>query len=117
MGNAHRACYKRRMKIRMLPIIAVACLSLTACSTLQKGPVGNNAVPQPAKSVDVDRYLGRWYELARYEAGFQKDCEAVSADYSLTSASQIKVINSCRKGSVDGESQKRHGEGENRQWQ
>jgi apolipoprotein D and lipocalin family protein len=93
------------MKFRKFPIItaAFACMILSACSTLQKGPVGNTAVPQPAKAVDVDRYLGRWYEMARYEAGFQKDCEAVTADYSLTSATEIKVINSCRKGSIDGE--------------
>ena len=75
---------------------------LPACATLQKGPVGNAAVPQPAKAVDVDRYLGRWFELARYEAGFQKDCEAVTAEYSLSAPGQIKVVNSCRKGGLDG---------------
>ncbi len=83
-------------------LAALLALSLTACATLEKGPVGNAAVPQPAKPVEVDRYLGRWHELARYEAGFQKDCEAVTADYSLTSPGQIKVINSCRKGGLDG---------------
>jgi apolipoprotein D and lipocalin family protein len=77
-------------------------LALAGCSTLQKGPVGNSAVPQPAKPVEVDRYLGRWYEMARYEAGFQKDCEAVTADYSLSGPGQIKVVNSCRKGALDG---------------
>jgi apolipoprotein D and lipocalin family protein len=75
---------------------------LSACSTLQKGPVGNPAVPQPSKAVEVDRYLGKWYELARYEAGFQKDCEAVTADYTLTAPDQIKVVNQCRRGALDG---------------
>lgn len=87
--------------MRKLTIIA-ALLFLTACAG-SPGPVGNNAVPQPAKSVELDRYLGRWYEMARYEAPFQKDCEAVTADYSLRDDGQIKVINSCRKGAVDGE--------------
>jgi apolipoprotein D and lipocalin family protein len=64
--------------------------------------VGNNAVPQPAKSVELNRYLGRWYELARYEAPFQKGCEAVTADYSLRDDSSITVVNSCRKGGIDG---------------
>lgn len=59
-------------------------------------------MPQPAKSVDLESYLGRWYEMARYEAPFQKGCEAVTADYSLRQDGQIKVVNSCRKGSVTG---------------
>jgi apolipoprotein D and lipocalin family protein len=84
--------------------LSMSFVSLTACSTLEKGPVGNATVPQPAKPVEIERYLGRWYELARYEAGFQKDCEAVTADYSLAAPGQIKVVNSCRQGSIDGKS-------------
>ena len=89
-------------KFAQLVLAGVFAAVLSACSTLEKGPVGNTAVPQPAKSVDLNRYLGRWYELARYEAGFQKGCEAVTADYSLDGASTIKVVNSCRKGSLEG---------------
>ena len=89
---------------RTLPLVllAGAALALGACATLQRGPVGNAAVPQPAKPVDLNRYLGRWYELARYEAGFQKDCEAVTADYSLRDDGLIGVLNGCRQGAVDG---------------
>lgn len=89
---------------RTLPLVllAGAALALGACATLQRGPVGNAAVPQPAKPVDLNRYLGRWYELARYEAGFQKDCEAVTADYSLRDDGLIGVLNRCRQGAVDG---------------
>jgi apolipoprotein D and lipocalin family protein len=84
-------------------IIAVMlALALSGCATLEKGPVGNGAVPQPAKPVDLQRYLGKWYELARYEAGFQKGCEAVTAEYSLTAPDRIKVVNSCRQDSIDG---------------
>lgn len=90
------------MKTWKLSTILIAGLVLGACTTLQSGPVGNSAVPQPAKAVDLDRYLGRWYEMGRYEAGFQKDCEAVTADYSLTAPGKIRVVNSCRQGSVDG---------------
>lgn len=89
---------------RTLPLVLLAgiALALGACATLQRGPVGNAAVPQPAKPVDLNRYLGRWYELARYEAGFQKDCEAVTADYSLRDDGLIGVLNRCRQGAVDG---------------
>jgi apolipoprotein D and lipocalin family protein len=95
--------------VRTLALTVLGAVALSACSTLQKGPVGNAAVPQPAKPVEVERYLGRWYEMARYEAGFQKDCEAVTADYSLAAPGEIKVINSCRKGAVDGEAKQATG--------
>jgi apolipoprotein D and lipocalin family protein len=49
---------------------------LGGCAAFDRGPVGNAAVPQPAKPVEIDRYLGRWYEMARYEAGFQKIVKA-----------------------------------------
>jgi apolipoprotein D and lipocalin family protein len=80
----------------MLPALSAALL-LSGCAALDKGPVGNVAVPQPAKAVELDRYLGRWYEIGRYEAGFQKDCDGVTADYSLRDDGKIKVLNRCRK--------------------
>jgi len=53
-------------------------------------------------SVDLDRYLGTWYEIASYPAWFQKGCTATTADYSLREDGLIKVVNSCRKGALDG---------------
>jgi apolipoprotein D and lipocalin family protein len=52
--------------------------------------------------VDLDRYLGTWYEIASYPAWFQKNCTAVTAEYSLRDDGLIRVVNSCRKGSLDG---------------
>lgn len=93
----------------LLPKLLVAgaavagILALGACATLaRQGPSGNAHVPEPAKAVDLDRYLGRWYELARYEFGYQKDCEAVTADYRLLENGEIGVTNGCRQDAVDG---------------
>lgn len=87
------------MKLRsFLPLIASGFLA--ACSTV--GPVGNTSVPQPAKPVQLNRYLGAWFELARYENSFETDCEGVTARYSLRDDGMIKVVNTCRKGSIDG---------------
>ena len=84
--------------------LAVATtLLLAACAG---GPVGNPAVPQPAKNVQLDRYLGTWFEMARYENRFEKDCEGVTARYSLRDNRRddpvIDVLNSCRAGRTDG---------------
>lgn len=75
-------------------------LLLAACNPNQSS--GNASVPGPAKSVELSRYIGRWHEQARYEAGFQKGCEAVTADYSTTADGTVAVVNSCREGSVTG---------------
>src|SRR5690606_20211155 len=76
--------------------------TLSACATLQRGPVGNSAVPQPAKAVDLNRYAGLWYEIGRYENGFERGCEAVTAEYGLRDDGLVSVLNTCRQGAVDG---------------
>ena len=82
--------------LQKLALCALPIALLSACAG-KPGPVGNSAVPQPAKAVELDRYLGKWFEMARYEAPFQKDCEGVTADYSLRDDDKIKVVNSCTK--------------------
>ena len=70
------------------------------------GPVGNASVPEPTQSVELDAYLGLWYEYGRYEAPFQRGCEGVTAEYSLRETSGdsiIRVVNSCYQDSLDGE--------------
>ncbi len=78
-------------------------LLLTAACAGSPGPVGNAAVPQPSRAVALDAYLGTWYEYGRYEAPFQRGCEGVTAQYSLRDDGDIRVVNSCYKGGLDGQ--------------
>lgn len=48
-------------------------------------------------TVDLQKYLGTWYEIARYEHFFEKGCRDVTATYSLKDNGDIKVINRCTK--------------------
>ena len=89
-------------KALLLVPAALAVFALAGCASFAGGPVGNRAVPQPLKAVDTAAYLGKWHEYARYEAPFQKGCEGVTADYSLREDGMIRVVNSCRHGSLDG---------------
>ncbi|MBB3944108.1 apolipoprotein D and lipocalin family protein [Rhizobium skierniewicense] len=73
---------------------------LASCSPV--GPVGNRSVPEPARTVELNRYVGQWFELARYENRFETDCEGVTADYTLGDGGMINVMNTCRKGRIDG---------------
>ncbi len=52
------------------------------------------------QNVDIERYMGLWYEYARYENEFQKECLGTTAEYKLTKTPLLKrpyvrVINSC----------------------
>ena len=80
-------------------IVALFVAALAACAA---GPRGNSAVPAPAKSVDLQRYKGLWYEFARYENRFEEGCEAVTAEYVPQPDGVITVKNSCREATVDG---------------
>lgn len=63
----------------------------------------NHHEPLPTvNKVDIDRYLGKWYEIARYEHSFEKGCSNVNATYTLRDDGKIKVENRCTKnGKID----------------
>jgi apolipoprotein D and lipocalin family protein len=49
-------------------------------------------------SVDLSRYAGRWYEIARLPNRFDKKCaDSVTATYPLRSDEKVDVVNRCRK--------------------
>jgi apolipoprotein D and lipocalin family protein len=52
--------------------------------------------------VDIDRYMGKWYEIARYPVPFEKKCSATTAEYTLRPNGKITVVNSCREGAING---------------
>ena len=52
--------------------------------------------------VELDRYLGTWYEIATIPQRFQKGCVGVTAEYSLRPDGDVQVINTCREGTLDG---------------
>jgi len=58
--------------------------------------------PTVTDSIDLQKYTGKWYEIASYPMSFQKNCYCVTADYTITEKGYVKVYNSCRKGSVNG---------------
>jgi apolipoprotein D and lipocalin family protein len=53
--------------------------------------------------VDLNKYLGKWYEIASLPVFAQKGCHCTSAEYSLREDGTLKVINRCRKDSSRGE--------------
>ena len=52
--------------------------------------------------VDLNRYAGRWYEIARLPNRFEKKCAgSVTATYRLKDNGKVEVVNRCRKSSGD----------------
>jgi len=79
--------------------LIIACIPLLAAC--QNEPVSNSGSKTKQK-VEIDRYLGRWYEIARFPNRFEKDLIGVTATYSLRDDGKITVINAGYKSSFDG---------------
>jgi apolipoprotein D and lipocalin family protein len=72
-------------------------LSLFAGLGLSTTSLAAGLFPAVVPELDLNQYLGRWYEVASTKPFFQKDCVCVTADYGLLDDGNVKVVNSCRK--------------------
>lgn len=90
--------------LRLLPALLFAAggAGLALCLRARLRATGNPDVSEPAKPVDLDRYLGLWYELGRYPNRFERGCEGVTAEYANRPDGLIDVRNTCRKHAPDG---------------
>lgn len=68
--------------------LAASVILLSSCSKT-KIPEGASAV----KPFDVNRYTGKWYEIARLDFKYEKGLNNVTAEYSLNDDGTIKVVN------------------------
>lgn len=62
------------------------CLLLGACT-------GTPGGVRPIDGFELDRYLGKWYEIARLDHSFERGLDNVSAEYSLRDDGGVRVIN------------------------
>ena len=59
---------------------------------------GDDSGPPPLETVakiDLERYAGEWFEIARYPNRFQRDCPASKATYTLLPDGELEVFNQC----------------------
>ncbi|MDX1454588.1 MAG: lipocalin family protein [Gammaproteobacteria bacterium] len=89
----YRKNWKRRVAKRLLALPILALFApLAACSSTPENP------PVPVDAVELDRYLGQWFEIARLPNRFQDDCAGdVTATYDRAAAGRISVLNECRR--------------------
>lgn len=82
--------------MKVTVVIAVAAIILLGGGS--RGVAMSPGLPplQTVPRVELSRYLGVWYEIARYPNRFQKGCLGSTARYSLREDGEIDVLNSCR---------------------
>lgn len=88
------------MKPNYLLFILVAFLF--SCSKTNSQMIDQTTV----KELDLNRYLGTWYEIARFPHSFEKNLVGVTATYSMRDDGKIKVVNEGYKNTLDGEQSK-----------
>lgn len=100
--------------IFILALIVLAILfSLPRSSTndpcvnkVQSHPTGTATdlgPPRTVKNVDLKRYMGKWYEVAKYPVPFEPpSCVGATAEYSLNRDGTVNVVNTCLSGGCDG---------------
>ncbi|MFB2652288.1 lipocalin family protein [Shewanella seohaensis] len=69
---------------KLLLLISVLVLS---------GCLGMPRNVEPVKDFELERYLGKWYEIARLDHSFERGLTQVTAEYSLKADGGVKVIN------------------------
>lgn len=83
----------------ILFILTFTIIGMTNISSYaQKGIIDNSTVD----NMDLNRFLGTWYEIARFPHNFEKDLVGVTATYSLDENQKIKVVNRGYKNNLNG---------------
>ena len=80
--------------------LLIVILLVNGCSSI---PRKSFPELQVVPYVDIERYLGKWYEIALYPNWFEKGCFRSTAFYEKLENGQIKVTNQCYMHGTDGE--------------
>lgn len=82
----------------ILKTIALSLIIATFGCSSTKNMIDKTIV----KDLELEEYLGTWYEIARFDHRFERNLVGVTANYSLREDGKIKVVNSGYKNSLDG---------------
>ena len=85
------------------PFAFLAVLTVLATTApLANDAARAEALTLAAKPIDPERYLGRWYEIARLPNKIQADCVTGMSDWSRQSNGQLAVVQTCHVGTPNG---------------
>jgi apolipoprotein D and lipocalin family protein len=84
-------CTMNYIRIHLIILFFVMANSTLKAQELQTVPF-----------VDLNKYPGKWYEIASFPQRFQKGCHCTTAEYTLSDKGYVIVENRCRRDSVNG---------------
>ena len=84
--------------LKLFVFFLILSIFTSGCKSQSK-MIDNSTV----KELDINKYLGTWYEIARFPHSFERDLVGVTATYTLNDDGSIKVINQGYKNTLDGE--------------
>lgn len=84
------------------PILTIIIFSLISCSSFATTEL------QTVSKVEINKYMGKWYEIARYNNWFQRKCGATTAEYTNL-GKRVQVLNSCKLKKDDNKIDQAHG--------
>ena len=89
--------------VRSARLCARACVAVLG-ATLSAAALAAQPPVQTVPSLDISRYVGKWYEIANFPMFFQRKCVGdTTAEYALNPDKTVSVTNRCRTkdGSID----------------
>lgn len=91
--------------MKKLKYLLVLTMLITGCASQIKKDFSE---PETVNNVDIEKYSGKWYEIASYPLPFQEGCMCTTAEY--TSMDEyIKVVNQCKQKAEDGKKRRTQG--------
>lgn len=78
--------------VRMSGVVALVTVVSLFASLPEEATA---AAPEATPVVDLERYAGKWYEIARFPMWFQRGCVHSWATYTLTGPDSVGVVNEC----------------------
>ena len=74
------------MKFILTAVSSCLLMLLAACAASTEG------IPS-VQGLDIPRYMGKWYEIARMPHSFERNMDYVTADYTLNEDNTVRVVN------------------------
>lgn len=87
------------MKRRVFAVRVIAALGLLLTIAMTGCPCDP---PETVEFVDVERYMGKWYEIAKYPVIFENGLVGVTAEYTLLDDGTVRVVNGGFRGDFNG---------------
>ncbi|KHO16208.1 membrane protein [Acinetobacter baumannii] len=84
------------MKLSFKSLVVSTGLAMVSVALPFSTYADNNTKPVAVESIDINKYAGKWYEIAHLPMFFQRNCVAnTTANYSINADKTVGVLNSC----------------------